>query len=460
MLDSLTRESIAVQSYWRRSRSGSRGYPGGRRPAVILLAALLTLLAGCTSFEPRPLQKETFRDNIYTRTRHDVTVSTTILPDRQAERLFGVDLSDVGLQAIWLRIENRSDHSHWLLVSRLDPNYFAPDEAAVLFHARLREKDEERLTRHFRQLAMPLKTHAGETREGYVLAPRHEGGRYLAVSLAGERHSVNFGFAVPLPDGDFDYEELDPVAIYGDRVRPDMNLEQLRTELRGLPCCTADDSGNAAGDPLNLVLIGDREDMLAALSRGGWSFTHRIDITTVRRLVAAAISGAAYPVAPVSPLYFMGRPQDLALQRARNTIVQRNHLRLWLAPFRFQGESVWIGQVSRDISVKATLLSPTFTTHVIDPNVDEAREHLLQSLMVAGALERFAFVAGVPPAQPDDPHLNLTEDPYFTDGLRLVAQVSGATTTPPEEVEFLDWQDSQDPIGESQTISRTGPVPR
>ena len=439
------------------SRTDSRSGGAGRSAVLFLLFPLLAFLTGCSSFRPMPLGEEAFRDNIQTRTKHGVTVSSTILQDGQAERLFGVDLASVGLQAIWLRIENRSDHSHWLLVSRLDPNYFAPDGVSGLFHASLGEKDEDRVTRHFRELAIPLKTRAGETHEGYVLAPRHEGGRYLAVSLAGERHSVNFGFAVPLPDGDFDYEELDPVAIYGDRERPDLNLEQLRTELRELPCCAADEEGKVAGDPLNLVLIGDREDMLAALSRGGWSFTHRIDINTVRRLMAAAISGAPYPVAPVSPLYFTGRPQDLALQRARNTIVQRNHLRLWLAPFRFQGKSVWIGQVSRDISVKATLLSPTFTTHVIDPNVDEAREHLLQSLMVAGAVERFAFVAGVPPASPSDPHSNLTDDPYFTDGLRLVAQVSGTTTTPLEEVEFLDWQDSQDPIGETQVISGTGP---
>lgn len=442
------------------SPPGFRTGWAGRARAAGLFLPLFALLAACTTFKPMPLEEDAFRDNIHTLTRHEVTVSTTILQDGQAERVFGVDISEVGLQAIWLRIENRSDHSHWLLVSRLDPNYFAPDEAAVLFHSRLGEQDEARLTRHFRALAIPLKTPAGETHEGYVLAPRHEGGRYLAVSLAGERHSVNFGFAVPLPDGDFDYEELDPVAIYGDTVRPDLDLEQLRTELRGLPCCAADGQGNVSGDPLNLVLIGDREDIVAALSRGGWSFTHRIDVNTVRRLMAAAISGAAYPVAPISPLYFMDRPQDLALQRARNTIVQRNHLRLWLAPFRFQGKSVWVGQVSRDISVKATLLSPTFTTHVIDPNVDEAREHLLQSLMVAGAVERFAFVAGVPPASPSDPHFNLTEDPYFTDGLRLVAQVSGTTTTPLEEVEFLDWQESQDPIGETQVTATAGPGTR
>ena len=142
----------------------------------------------------------------------------------------------------------------------------------------------------------------------------------------------------------------------------------------------------------------------------------------------------------------MERPQDLALQRARNTILQRNHLRLWLAPFRFQGKSVWVGQVSRDIDIKVTTSSSTLTTHVIDPNVDEAREHVLQSLLVAGAIKRFGFVAGIEPASPDNPHTNLSDDPYFTDGLRLVAILSGNTTTSPEAVGFIEWRDSQDPM--------------
>jgi hypothetical protein len=265
--------------------------------------------------------------------------------------------------------------------------------------------------------------------------------------LAGNQHVLDFGFAVPLPDGEFDFEQLDPSQIYPDLVRPELTLEQLQARLRDLPCCVSDEVGERAGDPINLVLIGNLDETLAALSRGGWSFTHRIDLDTIKRLVGAAISGAAYPVAPVSPLYLYDRPQDVALQRARNTILQRNHLRLWLAPFRFSGQSVWVGQVSRDISIKPTLLSTTFTTHVIDPNVDEAREHVLQSLLVAGVVRRFAFVSGVSPASSQSPRTNLTGDPYFTDGLRLVMQVSGTETISPEKVIFLEWQNSADPTG-------------
>ncbi|MGD8346199.1 MAG: LssY C-terminal domain-containing protein [Lysobacterales bacterium] len=93
----------------------------------------------------------------------------------------------------------------------------------------------------------------------------------------------------------------------------------------------------------------------------------------------------------------MGCKQDVALQRARSTIMQRNHLFLWMAPFRYRGRSVRIGQVRRDVGVKATTKSAALTTHVIDANVAEACEYFLHSLIVAGAVEQFGLVEGMAP---------------------------------------------------------------
>jgi hypothetical protein len=138
-----------------------------------------------------------------------------------------------------------------------------------------------------------------------------------------------------------------------------------------------DDDGEEFGDPLNVVLIGDSGEVLTALTRSGWSFTHRISLATVGRLAGATLGGDPYPVAPVSNLYLFGRKQDFALQRARRTISQRNHTRFWLAPFTFRERQVWVGQVSRDIGIKVTPDSPTLTTHIIDPEVDLTREYLL-----------------------------------------------------------------------------------
>ena len=151
-------------------------------------------------------------------------------------------------------------------------------------------------------------------------------------------------------------------------------------------------------------------------------------------------------MAPVSPLYVFGRKQDLALQRARSTIVQRNHLRLWLAPFRYEEQPVWVGQVSRDVAIKLTARSPTLTTHVIDPNVDEAREDLLQSMILSDSVARFGFVDAVPPSTPDSPASNLTDDPYFTDGKRMVILLAGYASVAPSRVEYLRWETSDDPM--------------
>jgi hypothetical protein len=93
---------------------------------------------------------------------------------------------------------------------------------------------------------------------------------------------------------------------------------------------------------------------------------------------------------------------------------------MWLTPLRFQGKTVWLGQISRDIGVKLILKSKTLSTHVIDPDVDEARRYLVEDLAYSQALARIGFVKGVGEAGKDAPRFNLAGDPYFTDGLRAV----------------------------------------
>jgi hypothetical protein len=124
-------------------------------------------------------------------------------------------------------------------------------------------------------------------------------------------------------------------------------------------------------------------------------------------------------------------------------------MRLWLAPFRCEGQPVWVGQVSRDIGVKLTRKSPTLTTHVIDPVVDESREYLLHSLLYHEAVDRFAFVRGVGEATNANPRTNLTGDPYITDGMRLVVWLSAEPVAPDEAVN-LRWNESTDPVREGK----------
>jgi hypothetical protein len=137
-------------------------------------------------------------------------------------------------------------------------------------------------------------------------------------------------------------------------------------------------------------------------------------------------------------LYVFGRRQDLAGQKARGTIHERNHLRLWLAPLQLRGKPVWIGQISRDIGVKYTFKSPTISTHVIDPDVDEARRYLLEDLAYSQALATYGFVHGVGAVDEDAPRENLVGDPWFTDGLRAVMIFTHRPHSL-SDVKFLSW---------------------
>ena len=153
----------------------------------------------------------------------------------------------------------------------------------------------------------------------------------------------------------------------------------------------------------------------------------------------AFLFGDEYLTSPVSPLYVFGRREDIAVQKARSTINQRIHARLWLTPFTFESRRIWIGQVSRDIGVRLTDQTWNLTTHKISPDVDFDRGYLLQDLLMSGYVERYGFIGGVHAAALSAPRTNLTGDPYFTDVIRAVLFLS-SQTKPLSEAEVLPWE--------------------
>ena len=436
----------------------------------LFLPLAAALLAGCASFQPQPLALAADLQGVQSSTIDDVTVSVAILTDEQAQQHFGADFAKNNLQALWIRVRNATPQQLWFIRNTVDADFYSADEAAVLLKDSIAGSEFPALRQHLRDESIRVQHHSMTITEGFLFLPRVEGGRYVDIRLTRDRFEadsdassansahaatveldeIRFGFPVPLPDGLFDFENLDPTHTYGAVELPDVDLDGLRTHLEELPCCAMDADGEKFGDPLNAVIIGNSHDVLAALTRSGWSFTHRISLETISRMVGSAISGHSYPVAPVSNLYLFGRKQDFALQRARLSISQRNHSRYWLAPFTFEGRQVWVGQVSRDIGIKVTPKSPSLTTHIIDPEVDLTREYLLHSLLDGGLVKRFGFVKGSRPATPDNPAFNLTGDPYFSDGLRLVIDLS-RHPLPYHEVRSLLWERSAAPMAEGQS---------
>ena len=87
----------------------------------------------------------------------------------------------------------------------------------------------------------------------------------------------SFSFIIADPDFKADYKEVDFKTLYA--AEDIINIEdeeELRRVLEELPCCTTNADGDEYGDPLNLVLIGERNDIVPALVRRDWHATEII----------------------------------------------------------------------------------------------------------------------------------------------------------------------------------------
>jgi hypothetical protein len=223
-------------------------------------------------------------------------------------------------------------------------------------------------------------------------------------------------------------------ALAGSKDGVECDEAELHRRLVALPPCTRNRKGTFEGDPLNLVAVGNFETILSGFGPR-WDETETITFESCLRTFKAFALGSEYRYSPVSPLYVEGRSQDFALQKVRETINERLHLRLWVTPLRLEGKPVWIGQVSRDIGVRFTPRTWNLTTHKIDADVDDARDYVLDYLLEGGRVARVGYTEGVGAAARAAPRRNLTGDPYFTDGLRAVVIFSETRTNPT----FLNW---------------------
>jgi hypothetical protein len=368
-----------------------------------------------------------------------VTVRAAVLTDDESRHYFGVELADEGVQAVWLSVENGSDAILHYLSVITDANYFTPPEVARLFHGWWPSATNTKLDALFVREAMPDVVAPHQTATGFVLTHREGGLKFLRVGFIGAGRQFDFRFVLPLDKTTYAVQKIDFSSIYPQGSIEEVDLAGLRSKLEKLPCCTVNTAGNRQGDPLNIVIIGGGGDGIFPFIIRGWRLDEPLDLHSALRSVRAFLFGTEYLNAPVSPLYVFGRTQDISLQKARDKISLRNHLRVWLAPFTVDGQHVWIGQISRDIGIKLTTQSWYLTTHRISPDVDQDRYYLLQDLIMSDEVSRFGFVRGVGLSGEASPRTNLTGDPYLTDGLRLVVFLGGKQH-PLNEIELLDWE--------------------
>ena len=375
-------------------------------------------------------------------TQGEVRVSAAALSADESAAVYGSPLADKLIQPVWIEVENNEDVPYWMMFAGLDPNFFPASEAAEAMAAGGSSRKLEELDRRFKELAFRNPVPPGGMVAGFVLTNLHEGVKLLQIDLFADRRSRSFSFLAVVPGLRTDYSES---RVFRRDIAADGGVvnftddPEFRAALEALPCCATNKDGSRNGDPLNLVIIGGIDDAFASLVRRGWSPTEATWKGSVMRMMSSALSRERYPYAPISNLYLFGRPQDIALQKARDNIHQRNHLRLWRSAMLYHGQPVWVGQISRDIGSRLTIHSPTLTTHKIDPDVDEAARALMEDLVYSQGLRAIGLVKGIGAAPKSAPRENLTTDPYYTAGMRTVL-LFNSTPTSLTQIEVLPWE--------------------
>ena len=406
---------------------------------IFPLATLLLVMQACATAKPPPVDPLAYKKRTESSVNEDVTVTVAVPTISEAQAIYSVELSSKHIQPVWVEVKNDSADTYWFLPLGLDPEYFSPSEAAFAFHTDSDETNRQ-LDGKFQKLQIQNPVRPGSTEAGFVLVNLDEGFKAIDIDLISREAVKSFSFIMSDPEFRADFKLVDFETLYAaDDIISVEDEKELCRVFEKQPCCTTNADGDEYGDPLNLVLIGETNDIVPALVRRNWHATEIIWSQSILRTIKSFLKGERYRYSPISPLYVFGRPQDIGWQKARGTIHERNHMRFWLSPVRFRGKKVFVGQISRDIGVKLTLKSPTITTHVIDPDVDEARRYFVEDLAYSQALAIIGYVKGVGIVNKNAPRMNLVGDPFYTDGLRAVLFLEPRPYTL-SDIEMPEWE--------------------
>jgi hypothetical protein len=191
------------------------------------------------------------------------------------------------------------------------------------------------------------------------------------------------------------------------------------------------------GDPVNLVLIGTLQQLHAAFARAGWSEADRLGLASSWRMIRAFVFDTAYPTAPFSTLYLLGRGQDVGFQKAiDNSPRKRHHIRFWAMSIASAEDTIgttdfwlntdrppdnehvlWVGAGTRDTGLSLTQL--TFQiTHATDSDTNAERDYIVTELTknrVIGDVESYQSARRLPIERVNH---------YITDGEVTVANLA------------------------------------
>ena len=181
----------------------------------------------------------------------------------------------------------------------------------------------------------------------------------------------------------------------------------------------ASDADARPGDLVNFLIVGTEADMKLAFQAAGWSAVDRTKADTAPSPdPPASLLQREYLTVPLREQFLFGKSQDHGFVRdALVALVQARHdVRIWKAPFAVNGQALWVGAASHEGPWWDN--SAAAVSYTADPNVDDERDFLGNSLRVTGLVERSEYVASV--GEPAKTRPAASETSLRTDGRVLV----------------------------------------
>src|SRR5579863_1235224 len=84
------------------------------------------------------------------------------------------------------------------------------------------------------------------------------------------------------------------------------------------------------GDPINVGLVGSKDDVLCAMNAAGWYPADPVTLRSSIEIIGSVLLDRPYRDAPVSPLYYQNQREDLAFEKpVGKSADRRHHVRLW-----------------------------------------------------------------------------------------------------------------------------------
>lgn len=173
------------------------------------------------------------------------------------------------------------------------------------------------------------------------------------------------------------------------------------------------------GDPINVGLVGDVEAVLRAFAAAGWDTADAVTLKTAVEIGVSVLFDRPYPDAPVSPLIYEGRHQDLAFEKpVGESADARHHVRFWRTGNILNGRPLWLGAASFDRGVGLSRDTGQITHHIA-PEIDAERDTMMRDLESHKQITSTYTIAGVGSTH----GRNGEGDTYFTDGNALIGHL-------------------------------------